>query len=315
MIWTFAHLSDPHVGPLPPARVADLFSKRALGFLSWRLRRSGVHLKEVLTALVADVHAQAPDHTVITGDIINIALPEEFPLAAEWLRGLGSPREVSVIPGNHDAYVTAPWETSVGLWAEFMSSDDGEEQRPRSLADFPFVRVRERVALIGVSTARPMAPFLATGAIGDRQMQRLESVLADLGRRGLFRVLLVHHHPVPGATRARKRLVDAHDFGSVLRRAGAELVLHGHTHRSSVTSLPTPAGAAPVIGAPSASASHGAGEHHYARYHLYRIDFSGPAPRILVEVRGLSKDRLEFATEQSFELSAPQAAPCAGSSA
>ena len=60
-----------------------------------------------------------------------------------------------------------------------------------------------------------------------------------------------------------------------------------------------------MVGAPSASASHDAGKHHYARYHLYRVDLSGSAPRTTVEVRGLAPDRMQFVTEQTFELKPP----------
>src|SRR4051794_28797914 len=35
MAFTLAHLSDPHLPPLPAARLRDLASKRALGYLNW----------------------------------------------------------------------------------------------------------------------------------------------------------------------------------------------------------------------------------------------------------------------------------------
>jgi 3',5'-cyclic AMP phosphodiesterase CpdA len=309
MPWTLAHLSDPHIGPLPPTRARDLLNKRALGFLSWRLRRAAVHLEDVLSALVRDVRAQAPDHTVVTGDITNIALPEEFVRAAKWMETLGGHVDVSVVPGNHDAYVDVPWERSLGLWARYMSHDDALEgsrpRPPRSLVDFPFVRVRGGAAIIGVSTAQPMAPFLATGAVGAGQIARLEHALVELGRRGLWRVVLIHHPLGIRATHARKRLVDAAEVRSAIARGGAELVLHGHTHRASVAAIDSKDGPVPVIGAPSASASHGAGAHHYARYNLYRIESWGSRPRVCVEVRGLDRTRLEFVTERRFDLVPP----------
>jgi 3',5'-cyclic AMP phosphodiesterase CpdA len=301
---TIAHLTDPHIGPLPPARARDLLSKRILGFLSWKLRRSAVHLDEVLGALVRDVHEIAPTHTVVTGDITNIALPEEFVRAARWLESLGSPRDVSIIPGNHDAYVPIPWAESLGLWAEYMAGDGASALG--SANDFPYVRERDGVAVIGVSTAVPMAPLLATGAVGRAQLERLERRLSDLGARGLFRIVLIHHPPLRGATHARKRLVDADAFCGVIERAGAELVLHGHTHRSSLMTLDSPRGGVPVIGAPSASASRKVGEH-YARYHVYKIAPDAPGARVTVEVRGLDEHTLKFATEHEFELHVPPA--------
>jgi 3',5'-cyclic AMP phosphodiesterase CpdA len=311
MPWTLAHLSDPHIGPLPRTRTRDLLNKRVLGFLSWRLRRAAVHLEDVLAALVRDVRAQAPDHTVVTGDITNIALPEEFVRAAAWMDTLGAHTDVSVVPGNHDAYVEVPWSESLGLWERYMSHHDavaGTPPRPpRSSVDFPFVRVRGGAAIVGVSTAQPMAPFLATGVVGAAQVARLENALVELGRRGLWRVVLVHHPLGIGATHARKRLVDAEEVRAAIARAGAELVLHGHTHRASVAAIDSVDGPVPVIGAPSASASHGAGPNHYARYNLYRIDEWGGRPRVCVEVRGLHRGKHEFVTERKFELVPPYA--------
>jgi 3',5'-cyclic AMP phosphodiesterase CpdA len=162
--------------------------------------------------------------------------------------------------------------------------------------------------VIGVSTAVPMAPLLATGEVGRAQLERLEPQLAELGARGMFRIVLIHHPPLCGTTRARKRLIDAEAFRAVIERAGAELVLHGHTHRSSLMTLDSPRGGIPVIGAPSASASRKVGEH-YARYHVYKIDGEGRSQRVVVEVRGLDEHTLKFATEQEFEIHTPQGRP------
>jgi 3',5'-cyclic AMP phosphodiesterase CpdA len=185
-----------------------------------------------------------------------------------------------------------------------MSSDG--ELTATSVEDFPYVRVRSGIAVVGVSTAVPMAPLLATGEVGGAQIDRLERRLAELGSRGLFRIVLIHHAPLRAATHARKRLVDGDAFCAVIERAGAELVLHGHTHRSSLMTLGSRRGGVPVIGAPSASASREVGEH-YARYHLYKIDLERATPRVTVEVRGLDEHTFTFATEHEFELQVPGA--------
>src|SRR5512144_798727 len=62
MAFTLAHLSDPHLPPLPAARLRDLASKRALGYLNWTRNRHNDRRRAVLDALVADVGAQQPDH-------------------------------------------------------------------------------------------------------------------------------------------------------------------------------------------------------------------------------------------------------------
>src|SRR5258708_2385595 len=104
-MFVLAHLSDPHLGPLPQPRLSELASKRLLGYLNWRRNRHLVHRAEVLDAITRDLRAARPDHIAVTGDLVNIALPFEFERARGWLGSLGSPADVSVVPGNHDAYV------------------------------------------------------------------------------------------------------------------------------------------------------------------------------------------------------------------
>lgn len=247
----FAHFSDPHLPLLPgwPAPLRHLAGKRLLGFLSWRRKRHKVHRPDVLAALLADIAAHAPDHLVVTGDLVNIALPDEFEQARAWLEGLGSPDSVSVVPGNHDATVAVPWSAGLGRWQPWMSGDGARQ-------GFPFVRVRGPVAFVGVSTAVPSLPLLATGTVGAAQAGRLEEILAGLSRRGLFRVVLMHHPPLCVHESARKALTDRRRVRGVLERAGAELVLHGHHHREHVGQVPGPGGIPiPVIGVTSASAA------------------------------------------------------------
>ena len=69
----------------------------------------------------------------------------------------------------------------------------------------------------------------------------------------------------------RERLLDADVFRNVLAKAGAELVLHGHEHVSSVTWLDGPERRIPAVGVPSASAAPG-GRWQPAGYNLYRIE-------------------------------------------
>ena len=106
--FTLAHLSDPHLPPLPAPRLFDLAGKRALGYLNWTRNRHKFHRRDVLDALVADLEAQAPDHIAVTGDLVNLALEAEFAPARAWLRDASAPPDrVTVMPGNHDAYVRA----------------------------------------------------------------------------------------------------------------------------------------------------------------------------------------------------------------
>ena len=105
--FTLAHLSDPHLPPLPAPRLADLASKRALGYLNWTETDINSTARDVLDTLASDLQTQAPDHVAVTGDFVNLALEAEFAPARTWLESVGTPDRVTIIPGNHDAYVRA----------------------------------------------------------------------------------------------------------------------------------------------------------------------------------------------------------------
>ena len=321
-MFTLAHLSDPHLAGWSLDNPLALFGKRITGYLSWRLKRQKIHRPEILDRLVADVVQAKPDHIAVTGDLTNISLPQEFAGAARWLRSLGSAQDVSVIPGNHDAYVALPFDRSIGSWRDNMTGiamtgramtgrAPGESagampsERPvMSMDDFPYVRQRGPVALIGASTAIPTRPFSAAGELGEGQLQRLEAILEQLGRAGLFRILMIHHPPYIDHGGQRKSLRDHAALRQVLRQKGVELVLHGHTHTAGLGKVATPAGDAPVLGVPSASATK-YGHKDSAAYYLYRIGRVDDQWRLGISVRSLDPTSGQFSEAGQMSLTIP----------
>jgi 3',5'-cyclic AMP phosphodiesterase CpdA len=309
--FVLAHLSDPHLGPLPRPAVRELASKRLVGYINWQRGRRRVHLRDALDAVTEDLHGAGPDHVVVTGDLVNIALPGEFIHARRWLDTLGRPGDVSVVPGNHDAYVAGAGVHRDRHWLPYMAGDEpapplayeppqaGEDfllpPRPASKGEegtegnlfetsFPYLRRRGPVALIGVSTAVPTAPFMATGRLGALQIARLGRLLAELRSEGLFRVVMIHHPPVPAAH--HKCLTDAVAFQHAVSDAGAELIIHGHDHRHSLIFIRGKGARVPVIGVPSASVSAHALKRAGA-YNLYLIGGRPGAWSCEVVSRGL----------------------------
>ncbi len=291
-MFRLAHISDPHLAPLPRPTLRQLLNKRITGYLSWSYRRHAIHRTDVLETMVADLRQFAPDHLVVTGDLVNISLPAEFVQSAEWLRRLGPPSEVTVIPGNHDAYVSVPWEQSWQHWADYMADERNGTSRPaQGFDDFPFVRVRGKVALVGTSSGLPTMPLMASGSVGAAQLRRLEERLGELARQGLFRVVLIHHPPLRGQTKWRKCLTDSAAFVETLSRAGAELVLHGHMHHYQALTLDPDGKAIPVFGATSVSGVDPTkGPDHQAGYHLYEISESGNGWEVAVTARGYDRE-------------------------
>jgi len=313
-MFTLAHITDPHLAPLPSPHLSELLCKRVVGFLSWHFRRKHIHQPTVLAAVVADVAAHAPDHIALTGDLANISLAAEFARARAWLDGVGPPTHITVVPGNHDAYVAVPWEEGLAHWADYMTGDmrvAGTAQGMAAPRGFPFVRQRRNVALIGLSSAVPAGWRRASGRLGTRQIETLAGILADLRQRGFCRIVLIHHPPLPGLAEPRKALEDAEALKAVLQREGAELVLHGHNHRHMRTLLESRHGPVPVIGAPSASAL-ARGHKSAAAWYLYRIRRQAGIWRIKVSVRSWDEATGTMVDNSRFQVSGPDMTISAG---
>lgn len=220
-----AHISDVHLptpGKLP---FRDLLNKRCLSLLSWKMSRRYRHLTDISSRVVADIACHRPDRILNTGDITNLGHPREFQQAEEWTRALPAPSHF--VPGNHDTLVRDDAHRGLGLLSPWMED---------SATLFPYVTRFKDVAIIGVSSAIPTPPFKAWGRVGEAQRRRLLDALETT--KGLFRIVMIHHPPGYGLVKSGKRLKDTRNVAEILRQGGAEIVLHGHSHNESLTTVP-----------------------------------------------------------------------------
>lgn len=293
---TFAHISDLHLPFEARLALAQRFSKRQLSVWSWRRRRA-LQRPEIVRALVADLRVQRLDHIVITGDVTNFSLPGEFRQAEVWLDALAPRGQISLVPGNHDALVAMDHAEGLGRWSEWMHAGQG----------WPFVHHRSGVALIGLNSALPTAPLLASGRVGPRQLARLESILVAEAAAGRTRVVLLHHPVAEHAVSSRKALADRAELRAVLRRAGAELVLHGHARDARLDAISGPNGPIPCICVPSSSALQNPRDEG-ARWHRITLPAIGAPPSAEVLVRQWSVERQSFLDAARYDLCLPSAA-------
>jgi len=303
----FAHISDVHL-PLegrPPLRYMNL--KRTLGWLNWQRKRRYIHTRVALDRIVADIRSQAPDHILVSGDLINIGLPQEYEAARDWLETLGPPDRVSVVPGNHDIY-TRGIEVMQGklTWAPWIANCSYgraiDPDTPYSLR-FPFVRRVGPVAVIGVSSAVARPVGFASGECGKAQLDRLAAQLTRTKADGLVRLVMIHHPPLPGMAPPRRALEDAQELAEVLGRCGAELVIHGHNHTLSSVMH----GGIPVLGVASASARRSYGAEPPARYNLLTISRDAARTTIDIETRGLDTPVMQIVQIAAKRFSADSA--------
>lgn len=282
-MFSLAHLTDPHIGPLPPVVLRQLLNKRITGWINWRRGRRYRHNMEILVELLADIRNRKADHIACTGDICNLGLPLEWDMAKRFLEDLGTPEDVSFVPGNHDAYASDSLGGLLRACAPYMTGDDADG------VHFPYLRRRGKVAFIGLSSAIPTGPFKAYGRLGTNQLKELEAMLTELGQdEECFRIVLIHHPPYVGSTLKSRSLTDAAALEKVIAGAGAELVLFGHNHKASLAYLLGPKGQIPVVGAASASAN-AESVRSRGSYHLFHIDRNDDGFTIELESRGVTQ--------------------------
>ncbi|HET6147584.1 MAG TPA: metallophosphoesterase [Polyangia bacterium] len=300
-MYRLAHVTDPHFRGYAGLSLGALAGKRAIGFLNLAFNRRRHHKLELLAALGEDLRAQGVDHLALTGDLSNISLAGEWRAALLWIeRHGGAPDAVTVIPGNHDAYVAEVVRTGAfeRIFGSYQSRDldiDGVGD-PSAVASgdpraaYPFVRLRGPLALIGVNSCVATGDLGAWGEVGAGQLQRLESVLARAEVASRVRVVLVHHPPVLHKGGEHRNLRDRAALTAVLARAGADLVLHGHDHRDESAVLDGPWGRGiAVVGA--GSASYAGAPERRARYNIYEI--GDGAITLVTRAHVEAKDRFE----------------------
>lgn len=272
-MFRIAHISDLHIPPLPGMRPTELISKRLLGLYSWHRKWKNEHRTEILDALRARLAEIAPDHICVTGDLTFTTSREEIEQAAAWLESLAEPERISLVPGNHDAYVPGALANVCNRWARWMLDDEKGRQQ------FPFLHRRGPVDIIGLSSAIPTLTTRTVGRIGRAQLDRTRMLLERISTAGRPRILLIHHPPQDGATRASKQLLDCRALQFLLADCPVDLVLHGHLHRAVRAVIDGPGTRIPVLGASSVSAIG----NRYARahFHVLEIDIdSGPAIKV-----------------------------------
>ncbi len=287
-----AHISDLHVLDLAGVPPWRFLNKRLTGWANLKLKRNHTHRSGYVRTIAQEIRAFGADHVIITGDLTNLALETEFAAVRQILEeDLGfDPRDVSIIPGNHDVYTGgAARDGRIGAYfADYMRSDadlGAELGAELELGFFPFVRVRGPLVLIGLSSAVPRLPFVAAGTIGGAQRAALDRILKLGALRDKKPVFFAHHplHNPPSRVKtALEGLHDAQELGPLM---GAGLFLHGHLHKRMDRSLTTEAGVIRAFGATSASLHHD-DPAKMAGFNVYEFDEAGGLARGYARVLG-----------------------------
>ncbi len=276
-----AHFSDLHVLALDGVSPFRLLNKRLTGWVNLRLKREHQHRPGHVRAVAREIARSKVDHVVITGDLTNLALEEEFHAVGRLIEAdLGVDRDqVTIIPGNHDLYTRGAMRSRrfTRFFAPYMQSDLPDLAADLSLGRFPIVKLRGSLAIIGMSSAVPRVPLVASGHLGRKQLGALERILAHDEVKRRTPVIALHHpifNPTSPVASFMRGLRDATDLEDAIAKVSRGLLLHGHLHERMQRVHPTKAGSVLSVGATSASLEH-ENEHRMAGFNLYEFDSDG----------------------------------------
>lgn len=225
------HISDLHLYDMTGARVRDFLNKRMTGGLNLLLGRRGLH-QASLSERALQILKTECDHLVVAGDLTNLSLPSEFVAADALLRRYFDEDDMTIVPGNHDFYTKES-----ALARRFEKSIYSKNQS--DLAGFvedspwPFVKIRNDVAFIGLNSAQPRPFFVAAGMLGREQRNALIKLLKKPELQQKFIVIALHHHlfrAINAPGEALRNLRDRAAFLRILKKYSPHLVLHGHNH-------------------------------------------------------------------------------------
>jgi 3',5'-cyclic AMP phosphodiesterase CpdA len=291
-----AHFSDLHVLALDGVGARRFLNKRFTGWVNLRVKRAHKHRPSHVRAVAREIARAKVDHVVITGDLTNLALEQEFVAVRELLEeelGLG-PDQISAVPGNHDLYTRGAMRDRrfTRYFHDYVASDLPELGAELPLGRFPFVKLRGPCAIIGLSSAVPRPPLVASGELGEPQLAALSLILEHPEVKRRTAVILLHHPIHNPASRVKTLLEGLWDADGLITAVGGlerGLVLHGHLHLRRQRSLGTPLGELLAVGATSASLHH-EHAHKMAGFNLYDFDDGGALTRVEAHVLDAATD-------------------------
>lgn len=161
-----------------------------------------------------------PEVLVTTGDMSHRGRNEQLQRAAELVGAFGLP--TLSVPGNHDIPYTFParFTRTFAAWERAFETTEP-------------VYSSESLAVVGLNSVRPWQQ--QGGALDDDQLAAVRARL-ESAPVGAFRVVALHHHlAAPPWPARRKQPIDRRDrVLKALADAGAELILGGHVHQTSI---------------------------------------------------------------------------------
>ncbi len=237
-----AHVSDVHMLESRPA-VGSTYTW-SVRLVSYARRLDFTSRARKLSRALTSAALCGATHFVISGDLTEIGSDAQFDAFAAALHDAKiTPENVTLVPGNHDAY------TSANGWARALDGPlrafrGSSAHAPGSVVD------RGDVVFLPVDSSCFQSIARSGGHVTDATALAIESRLADPAFKGRAVVLVQHHPPYAhksGAWNWIDGLRGAARLTELLSRSENVQLLHGHLHRATEHIL----GKSRIFGAPA----------------------------------------------------------------
>lgn len=245
-----SHISDLHLPMENRPTFPQLMNQRIFGYINHSSKRKNIYKLENLNIIFDDITKTDNSHTVLTGDIVNLSLEDEFRSASQILNHHFRDQDLSFIPGNHDFYINVNYEKSLSYLEKYFS----KRNNPSLNQDpFPYLKVINDIAIIGLSSAVVTPPLMCWGKISNKQINDLKEILRSIDSNNYFTIILIHHPLHKYGLMNLKGLLNREELLKTISKYNVNLILHGHLHNEIHNLIKINDKLIPCIGAPSSS--------------------------------------------------------------
>lgn len=178
----------------------------------------GMHRPDIIEAFLADTQDLKPDLILISGDLTQRALPEQYQELQHFLKQLSPP--LLTVPGNHDIVLYNPIERFLYPFKRYKKYVSKE-------LDAQFIN--EEVNVLGVNSVTPYKA--KDGVLNQKAIDRIKYHFSCLPQR--LNILFFHHN-LNYFSGMHHPLNNAEEFIEYLKESPIHLVCTGHLHYANV---------------------------------------------------------------------------------
>jgi len=214
--------------------------------------------------LMEDIKKRNCDHVILSGDLVDNNIEEDFRFAKELLKkyDLIKSDKFTIVPGNHDIFGGA--ETGLeGLKFIYNCSKKDYDLNEKKFAEYfresfpdnaeyPYLKIIDDTALIALNSIDrwdvKKNPEGSNGRVDEKEFKKLDKLLGKKEIKKKIKIIILHHHfglPKPTAENVshpvwlagidvKMKLYGKKKLLNLFEKHKVKLILHGHTHISNI---------------------------------------------------------------------------------